>query len=140
MARQLTAVGSLEEVKGRSDVRLLRVGDEASDARDAWKKAQRAAGPDAPVQPVLLDEDGKKQLPTGEVTVRFRTAFSDQDIDAFARAHGLRLVRRNEFAPEQVVFEVVEPARYLPDVVDELTDSKDTRQAWANTLASYDRL
>jgi hypothetical protein len=139
VARQLNAVGSLEEVKGRADVRLLRVGDETSDARDAWQKAQQAAGPHAAVQPVLLDQDGKTQLPTGEVTVRFRTALSDKDLDAFARAHGLRLVRRNEFAPEQAVFDVVEPARYLPDVVDELSESKDTRQAWANTLAAYER-
>ncbi len=140
VARQLTGVGSLEEVKGRSDVRLLRVGEDASDARDAWQKAQRAAGPGAPVQPVLLDQDGKKQLPTGEVTVRFRSALSDADVEAFARAHGLRLVRRNEFAPEQAVFDVVEATRYLPDVVDELSESKDARQAWANTLASYERL
>ena len=139
VARQLTDVGSLEDVKGRPDVKLLRVGEEASDARGAWQKAQQAAGPDAAVQPVLLDQDGKKQLPTGEVTVRFISALSDADLEAFARTHGLRLVRRNEFAKEQAVFDVVESARYLPDVVDELTESKDTEQAWANTLASYER-
>lgn len=139
MADRLGARGSIERMKGRADLGLIRLRDASGDPRTAWEQTQKALGADASIQPVLLDADGKPQYPTGEVSVRFRERPSDPELERFANAHGLRFLRRNEFVPEQAVFEPVEKARYLPDLTDELDASKDVTLAWANTIAAYDR-
>jgi hypothetical protein len=118
---------------------LVRLRAGASDPRAAWKQAHEALGTDPAIQPVLLDADGKPQYPTGEVSVRFRERPSDAELERFAKAHALRFLRRNEFVPEQAVFEPVEKARYLPDLTEELDASTDVKLAWANTIAAYDR-
>jgi hypothetical protein len=139
MADRLGARGSIERMKGRSDLGLIRLRDASGDPRKVWEQTQQALGGDAHIQPVLLDADGKPQYPTGEVSVRFRERRSDAELTHFASAHGLRLLRRNEFVPEQAVFEPVEKARYLPDLTEELDASKDVKLAWANTIAAYER-
>ena len=131
--------GSVEPIPGRKDLARLRLRKSATDPREAWALARRAIGDGTRIQPVLLDPDGQEQFPTGEVSVRFHRAISDDDLDRFAARHKLRVVRRNEFVPEQIVFEPVEPARYLPDVVDELGASDDARLAWPNTIGKYER-
>jgi hypothetical protein len=135
---RLQTIGGLESLKGRPDLALLRLHAEAGDPRATWRKAREALG-DVYLQPVLLDEQGAPQLPTGEVTVRFHDRPSDQELQGFAEAHGLRLHHRNEFAPQQAVFEVIDATRYLPDVVEDLSAARGTRLAWANTLAAFDR-
>jgi hypothetical protein len=139
IADRLGDRGSVEAIPGRTDLALLRLSKSSTDPREAWTQARRAIGDGAQVQPVLLDPEGQAQFPTGEVSVRFHRAISKDDLERFAARHKLRVVRRNEFVPEQIVFEPVERARYLPDVVDELGASDDTRLAWANTLAKYER-
>jgi hypothetical protein len=136
---RLGDLGSVEQVKGQSDFVLVRLRDAGQDPRKAWEHAQAALGEDTRIQPVLVDADGKPQYPTGEVSVRFRGPVSDDDLERFAAKHHLRVVRRNEFVPEQIVFEPVESARYLPDVIDELGASDAARLAWANTIAKYER-
>jgi hypothetical protein len=138
VARRLGDKGSVEPIKGRSDLALVKLSHHAANPRDAWQDARKSIGGGS-IQPVLLDSDGKTQYPTGEVSVRFHEAPTEDQIRAFARTHGLRLLRRNEFAPQQAVFEVVESNRYLPDLVDDLSESRDVRVAWANTLAEYER-
>jgi hypothetical protein len=98
-------------------------------------------GARATVQPVLLDESGHEQYPTGEISVRFLDAASDQQLKQFAESYGLRLHRRNEYVPEQAVFTPLEPVRrYLPDLVREVASNDGVRAAWANTLAHYRRM
>jgi hypothetical protein len=139
IARRVGSKGSLEEVKGRKDLMLLRMPDQSADPRTAWEHARKTIGDGGAVQPVLLDPDGKSQLPTGEVSVRFRETPSDEQLERFAHEHGLRLLHRNEFVPQQAVFGVVQNDRYLPDLVDELSASDAARLAWANTIAGYER-
>jgi hypothetical protein len=138
-ASRIEKLGALEDLKGRSDMALLRLRSGSEDPRKTWQEARQALGDAASVQPVLLDPNGAPQFPTGEVTVRFQSKLSDEELRRFAEANGLRLRQRNEFAAEQAVFEVLEPARYLPDVVDELSKDSATRLAWANTVAAFDR-
>jgi hypothetical protein len=138
VARRIGSRGSVTDLKGRPDLMLVQLHGGASDPRKAWEQAQKALGADACIQPVLLDADGKPQYPTGEVSVRFRERPSDAELERFASAHGLRLLRRNEFVSEQAVFEPLERSRYLPDLIVELGASEDIRLAWANTVAEYD--
>lgn len=139
IAERIGERGSVEPIKGRSDLALLRLRSASGDPRQAWEQVLDAIGDATDVQPVLLDQEGQPQYPTGEVSVRFHDAMSEDELARFAVHHKLRLVRRNEFVPEQVVFEPVEKSRYLPDVVDELDASDRTRLAWANTIARYER-
>ena len=44
-------------------------------------------------------------VPTGEITVRFRETPDEQQLQRFASGHKLRLLRQNEFVPQQAVFQ-----------------------------------
>jgi hypothetical protein len=130
---------SVEPIAGSSDLVLVRVPATRGSAREAWQRVNDQLAGGTSVQPVFLDADGRPQYPTGEVSVRFRSAVSDAELDRFAARHKLRVLRRNDFVPEQVVFAPVESSDYLPDVVDALEASAETRMAWPNTVAKYER-
>ena len=139
IADRLGSRGSVESVGGDSDLVLVRLRTATGNARDSWRQAQEAVGAKTTLQPVFVDADGQAQYPTGEVSVRFHKAVSKADLDRFAAKHDLRILRRNEFVPDQVVFEPVEDSRYLPDVIEELEASGETRMAWPNTIGTYRR-
>jgi len=137
-AADLSALGSVEDL-GEGQL-LLQVRDPAPDARATWQRLQVQAGVQHRVHPVLLDERGNAHYPTGEVTVRFRSAPSDAELRAFANAHALDLRGRNEFVGEQAVFLPRDAARtYVPDLVEELSRAEKVQSAWANTRSRYRR-
>jgi hypothetical protein len=137
--RLLASLGTLEDLPADGAMRL-RVGVGLSDPRVAWQEVQALLGERANVQPVLLDESGHEQYPTGDISVRFLYATSDQQLKRFAETYGLRLRKRNEFVPEQAVFIPLEPGRhFLPDLVRKIASDGSVQAAWANTLARYQR-
>jgi hypothetical protein len=84
--------------------------------------------------------DGGEAYPTGEVSIRFAEPIGGEDLDSFISKHGLELLRRNEFVPEQVVTAPTSPKQtWLPDVVDRLNAEGVVAKAWPNTLARYRR-
>jgi hypothetical protein len=133
-------LGAVERFESAPQLYLLRVAPGAT-SREAWRAAAQELGDDAALFPVLYDPGGAPHYPTGEVTVRFDAAAPpDADLHRFCAAHGLRLLRRNEYAEEQVVCEPVAPAReFLPDLVARLATEPGVRRAWANTLSRYRR-
>jgi hypothetical protein len=91
-------------------------------------------------QPALVDETGAAHLPTGEISVRFHEAQPDERLQEFADEHGLRLRDRNEFVPQQAVFQPADLASsYIPRLVRELAQTEDTKAVWANTLIRFHR-
>jgi hypothetical protein len=73
-------------------------------------------------------------LLTGEISVRFHRAPSDADLAGFAAAHDLRLLRRNELAPQQAVFQ---PLGCDPtSAVQQIEREGAARAVWANTLSA----
>jgi hypothetical protein len=138
LATRIGESGSVEPIGGESDLTLVKVADTAADAREAWQQVHEAVG-GKDIQPVMLDPNGKPQYPTGEVSVRFRTTLHDSELRDFAKRHGLRFLRRNEFVPEQAVFEPVEKNQYLPDIIEAVSAATETRLVWANTLSAYER-
>jgi len=92
----------------------------------------------AAMQPVLLDERGEPYYLTGEVSVRFMAPPSEEDLRRFARRHGLRLVRRNEFVRQQAVFQPLEESR-LPELAHRLEREAGVRAAWPNAMRRYQR-
>lgn len=122
------------------DLLLVRASHPSSDAKRAWQ-ALLAHTPDIEwAAPVLLDESREPHYPTGDVTVRFDHAPSDDELAAFARAHRLDRVRRNEFVATQVSCAPVDPrGTYLPDLVNALQGAPGVMVAWANTRSRYRR-
>ena len=133
---RLRDLGTVERVDASHPLLVLKIVG-AKRAKDAWAAATAKLG-ETRLFPVLYDSAGAPHYPTGEVTVRFETAPSDADLTRFCDSHRLRLMRRNEFATQQAVFE---PAggEYLPDVVSKLTQQPGIHKAWANTLSRYHR-
>jgi hypothetical protein len=135
-ARQL---GAVERFDSEPQLCLLRL-PHAKSSKQTWRDASRALGEDVSLFPVLYDRDGTAHYPTGEVTVRFESNPSDAELKRFCGAQRLRLLRRNEFATQQVVCEpITAPREFLPDLVSRLTAQPGVRRAWANTLSRYRR-
>lgn len=135
LARRL---GSVERIASAPELCLLRLTPEKT-SRETWQAATRALA-DAALLPVLYDQDGMPHYPTGEVTIRFELAPSDSELRSFCDTHGLRLLRRNEYAEQQIVCEPLEAVhQFLPDLVAHLGSQPRVRRAWANTLSRFRR-
>lgn len=92
-------------------------------------------------QPFFVDDEGEPHYLTGEISVRFRAVPGDEDLHRFAAEHSLRLLRRNEFVPQQVVFKPLDASRsYLPDLVESIKREGLAKAVWANTLSRYQRV
>lgn len=139
-AQRLAALGSVTPLEGSERLLVLSIPADAGNPETRWARAQELLGDLGTVQPVLLDELGEAHFPTGEISVRFHEAPPDDRLQEFAAEHGLRLRDRNEFVPQQAVFRPTDPsANYLPKLVQELAQMKDTKAVWANTLTRFRR-
>ena len=150
VARALGDVGTVDPVTGHDGLMVVHVGAAGSRAaratksakpKSAWQRLRKVVGAHGVVQPVLTDDNGVDQLPTGEISVRFTTPLTDAALKRFATSHDLKLLARNEYVPRQAVFAPIHPGeQYLPDVIQSLTSAKNVELAWANTLGQYRRL
>lgn len=139
-ADYLESVGAVKELTGK-DLLLLQTRETDSDPEAAWRSVSEALEETGSVQPVLLDETGESHYPTGEVTVRFYQAPTDEELRQFAGRHNLRFRNRNRFIPQQVVFDVADvDKRYLPKIIEEVAEQDKVKTAWANTLSQYKRV
>jgi hypothetical protein len=140
VADNLESVGTVEEL-GSEELLLLQTRQTPANAEAAWRDVREALNETGNVQPVLLDETGESHYPTGEVTVRFHKAQTDEELQRFASKNNLRLRHRNQFMPQQIVFDVVDAnERYLPKIVEEVAEQDEVKNAWANTLSRYKRI
>jgi len=107
-------------------------------ATDTWVLRTRDPGARTRWLPLLRDGDGVAHYPTGEVTVRFADAPSDDALHAFAKAQRVTLARRNAIEPRQAVFA---PAsrEWLPELVDRLAAAPGVARAWPVTASRYQR-
>jgi len=138
--RRLAPLGSVRPLTGDERLLLLSIPAAPGDPETRWERAQELLGDLGTVQPVLLDELGETHFPTGEVSVRFHEAPPDDRLRELAAEHGLRLRNRNEFVPQQAVFRPANPsACYLPRLLQELAEEKDTKAVWANTVTRFHR-
>jgi hypothetical protein len=136
---RLAALGHIQPLEG-TDALLLSLPADREAPRVAWRQAQETLGADGSVQPVLLDEEGEPHYPTGEISIRFKDAREDDELRRFAASHDLRLLRRNEFVPQQAVFQPLDGSgSYLPEIVERLEAEDEIRAVWANTLSRYQR-
>jgi hypothetical protein len=82
--------------------------------------------------------DRRDVVPTGEITVRFREVPDDRQLQSFASGYGLRLLRRNDFVPQQAVFRPADRAD-LSSLVRTIEGDGSTKAVWLNTLSRYSR-
>jgi hypothetical protein len=136
--RTFASRAAAEELTG--GLFVVRAPHPARDAKSAWR-ALLAQEPDVEwAAPVLLDESGEPHYPTGDVAVRFDHAPSDDELQAFARRHGLGACRRNEFVAAQVSCTPVDSRGiYLPELVTALQRAPGVVAAWASTRSRYRR-
>lgn len=138
-SRRLAFLGRVQPLLG-SDVLLLSLSGGTEAAKAAWRRVQDVLGTAGTVQPVLLDEDGEPHYPTGELSVRFWQVPGAQELQRFANEHRLRLLRRNEFVPQQVVFELIDSsATFLPELIEQIEKEEGAKAVWANTLSRYQK-
>jgi hypothetical protein len=140
VSQRLKSIGSTEDL-GEDNTLLLRVNKKFSKPQAGWQRLTKLIGSSGTVQPVLSDETGQPHYPTGELTVRFLKKPSNKDLKQFTSRYGLRLRDINEFVPEQIAFQVIDPTTtYLPELVRQISLDKMTKSAWANTLSQYKRM
>lgn len=138
---KLKELGAVEDLKGSDNILLLHFRQKTPDAKAAWELVRKRLGEKEIVHPVLLDESGYHQYPTGEISVRFQSTLSDAQLKRFAASHGLRLHSRNEFMPQQAIFEPLKPGKkYIPELVREIAGANNIQLAWANTLSRFERV
>jgi hypothetical protein len=136
---RMRLLGSIERIGSDGPLFLLRIKGKAN-SKEAWQAALRALGDDTVLFPVLFDRDRAPHYPTGEVTVRFDAAPTDADLGRFCDAQRLRLLRRNEFVPQQIVgVPLAAASEFLPDLVARLAAQPGVHSAWANTQSQYRR-
>jgi hypothetical protein len=82
--------------------------------------------------------DRRDVVPTGEITVRFRDVPDDRQLQHFASGYGLRLLRRNDFVPQQAVFRPADRTD-LSSLVRTIEGDGSTKAVWLNTLSRYTR-
>lgn len=136
------ALGELGKVEpvGEQDLLLVRLDESSRDVEAARRRLLDETKDVAWAEPALLDERNEPQLPTGEISVRFTRSLSDDELEAFAAEHGLRLRARNEFVPEQATFTRADPRlTTLQGLLPSLSAAPDVRSAFANTLSRYRR-
>lgn len=135
----ISAMGKVERL-GESGLRLVRLAESHGDSRSAWRELlSRVPGVEW-AAPALRSPEGVEQYPTGSIGVRFVTNQTGKSLGAFARAHHLQLVRKNEFVPSQATFVPDKPAEvFLPDRIREVADDPSVQKAWAETMSKYKR-
>ena len=130
-----------KRLKGTNKLLLVHLPAKTAATRKTLRSIQKKLGDAGVVHPVLVDESGQDQYPTGEIAVRFQRTPSDAELKKFAAAHKLRLHSRNEYVPQQAIFEPIDlKDRDVLEAVKEVSQDKNTQLAWANTLSRYDRI
>ena len=138
LARRLSAA-AVEPLAGDPNA-LVATFDtrQAADEIALARKLRNAAGAGARIFPVLHDANGTPAFPTGRVVVRFKKAAQDKALRDFADKHRLELVRRNEFQPEQAIFEPKKRhRRTLTESVAEASADGDVELAWPEAKSAY---
>jgi hypothetical protein len=133
-------IGSVERLPSPRVGWVVCLHTPAGSARKGWQVLQHRLGDVFLVAPVMDDAHGAERYPTGLVAVRFGAPVSDARMQAFAREHGLALVRRAKFTKVQALFRPADICgRFLPDIPVQLSASPDADAAWLDAESAYTR-
>ena len=134
----LAEIGEVHPLEGTTSW-VLQV-KQKDEPQTVWRRILACLPSAEWVAPVLVDEREEPHYPTGDISVRFDHSPSPKELERFASTRRLRLLGRNEFAPQQASFRPDRPQdTYLPDLVQTLAGEKGVIAAWANTRSQYRR-
>jgi hypothetical protein len=92
------------------------------------------------IAPVMFDDRGRQQLPTGKIVVQFDTPPSDETLHNLEETYGLRCLKTNEFKREQATFEMVDhAAAYPPQLIASLENEPNVKFATPEVLVGFSR-
>ncbi len=139
LSRRLSELGHVEPVQGHPGFLVVSPTRQEADPAGQLRKAIAGLDADVRVEPLLRDEHGNALVPTGKVTVRFKSEPSAEDLRRFAGPLGLSVDARNKYVPSQVSFRI--PGGDPVSLVVERIQQQDDRvlQAWPETLGLYRR-
>ena len=136
---RLQEFGSVEDTS-RPGILLLRLDDSWDDVRSARDELLERVDGVEWAEFMLVDDASSPLIPTGELSVRFHEAPSDEQLVGFAEEHDLELRRRNEFLREQAVFAPRRPrGEPLTERAEKLSHERAVSEAWPNTASQYRR-
>ena len=108
--------------------------------RQLFQKVNDLVGDKLLVAPVLIDKDGERLFPTGDIQVRFKTPPTDQELADFAKRLQVGAPKRNKWSPQQAAFAVrSDDARFLPEITEQMGAQSSVQAAWADVRAQFRR-
>jgi hypothetical protein len=139
--KELERFGQVEEIRSQRlmVVKLARKSDEPKLKENAKKWIE--SGQIEFCQPVLRDMNtGLQQIPTDEISVRFKKVPSGRDLRNVEKRFGVKVQRQNEFVPSQFVMKAsVTQDLKLLEVASKLDSEDDVEFAAPNFLAEIKR-
>ena len=108
--------------------------------RQLFQKVNDLVGDKLLVAPVLIDKDGERLFPTGDIQVRFKTPPTDQELADFAKRLQVGTPKRNKWSPQQVAFAIrSDDARFLPEITDQISAQPSVHAVWPDVRAEFRR-
>jgi hypothetical protein len=141
LPRRLAQFGSVEPLKGHPGLLILSADPKAAAPKELLERVRASLGRGFQVEPVMMDERGNRVVPTGKVTVRFKTLPSADELRKFAGPLGLTVDARNAYVPSQVSFRIADRSEDgVADVIERIEkNAESVQQVWPETLGSYRR-
>jgi hypothetical protein len=141
VSKRLSDLGDrVKPLGGHPGLFIVSSGSKRRSAAVEVGKALSGLDADIRVEPLLEDEHGNRVVPTGKVTVRFKSEPSNDDLRRFADSMGLSFISRNKYVPSQVSFrtsrsdQITELMERIPKFSDNII------AAWPETLGVYRRI
>lgn len=90
--------------------------------------------------PVLVDKESQlKQIPTNEVTVRFKDQPSKKHLKDFSQEYGVKVDRQNEFVPRQYVVKVeTSQGKLVLEAAKSISKSDEIEFATPNYISEFE--
>lgn len=139
--KKLSALGAVEELPEQRLFLLQLSQTESKTTLTEQAQELLQSGQIEFCQPVLRDEQSQlKQIPTGEISVRFKHVPSSQELRSVEKKYGLEMVRQNEFVPSQFVVKAsAAPAVEVLDIASQLDAEDEVEFAAPNFIAEFER-
>jgi hypothetical protein len=89
------------------------------------------------ITPVLVDEESNlKQIPTEEITVRFKDEPSEKHLSDFTDEYGVKIAKQNEFVPRQYIVKLeTSQGKQVLEVAKNIGQAEDVEFATPNYLS-----
>jgi hypothetical protein len=135
---KLLKLGSVSPLPSQENLLLVHL-KESGNPQENGERVQSVVGELGTVDLVLIDEDKAKRYPVGHIMIQFKKTPTDSELKKLAKKYPLQVLKRNKYAPEQVVFVPQKIAPYLPEMLDQIQSQEEVVAVWPETLSTFQR-